>query len=98
MSRTGTNDRSHVVLTAVATDDREGQSTSDAINVTVPPNVGPEVVITSPSAGRGVSVGSTLKVSVTASDSDGDVTELSSCRETRAWPSGAKRRTRLIGA
>ena len=66
-----------VVLTAVATDDREGQSTSDAINVTVlPPNVGPEVVITSPSAGRGVSVGSTLKVSVTASDSDGDVTEV----------------------
>ncbi|MAP52807.1 MAG: hypothetical protein CMO48_04680, partial [Verrucomicrobiales bacterium] len=66
-----------VVLTAVATDDREGQSTSDAVSVTVlPPNVGPEVVITSPSAGKGVSVGSTLKVSVTVSDSDGDVTQV----------------------
>ena len=38
-----------VVLTAVATGDREGQSTSDAVSVTVlPPNVGPEVVITHP--------------------------------------------------
>ena len=66
-----------VVLTAVATDDREGQSTSDAVSVTVlPRNVGPEVVITSPSAGKGVSVGSTMKVSVTVSDSDGDVTQV----------------------
>ena len=66
-----------VVLTAVATDDREGQSTSNAVRVTVlPPNVGPEVVITSPSAGKGVSVGSTMKVSVTVSDSDGDVTQV----------------------
>jgi len=47
------------------------------VSVTVlPPNVGPEVVITSPSAGKGVSVGATLKVSVTVSDSDGDVTEV----------------------
>ncbi|MCH2609359.1 MAG: Ig-like domain-containing protein, partial [Pedosphaera sp.] len=66
-----------VVLTAVATDDREGQSTSDAVSVTVlPPNVGPEVVITSPSEGKGVSVGLTMKVSVTVSDSDGDVTQV----------------------
>ena len=66
-----------VVLTAVATDDREGQSTSDAVSVTVlPPNVGPKVVITSPSEGKGVSVGLTMKVSVTVSDSDGDVTQV----------------------
>ena len=64
-------------LTAVAADDREGRSTSAAVTVTVlPPNVGPDVVVTSPRAGKGVSVGATLKVNVTATDSDGDVTEV----------------------
>ncbi|HIL73458.1 MAG TPA: hypothetical protein EYG44_04445, partial [Verrucomicrobia bacterium] len=66
-----------VQLSAVAIDDRDGQGTSAVVSVTVlPPNVGPEVVITSPNAGQGVSVGVTLKVSASATDSDGTVTRV----------------------
>ena len=43
-----------VQLSAVAIDDRDGQGTSAVVSVTVlPPNVAPEVVITSPEAGQG---------------------------------------------
>ncbi|MDP6215528.1 MAG: Ig-like domain-containing protein, partial [Acidimicrobiales bacterium] len=47
------------------------------MSITVlPPNVGPEVVISSPSVGQGVIVGATLKVIASATDSDGEVTEV----------------------
>ena len=63
-----------VQLSAVAIDDRDGQRISAIVSVTVlPPNVAPEVVITSPNVGQGVSVGVTLKVSASATDSDGTV-------------------------
>ena len=66
-----------VQLSAVAIDDWDDQSTSAAVSVTVlPPNQAPEVVITSPEAGQGVSIGATLKVSATATDSDGEVTQV----------------------
>jgi len=66
-----------VQLSAVAIDDRDGQRISAVVSVTVlPPNVAPEVVITSPNAGQGVSVGVALKVSATATDSDGNVTQV----------------------
>ena len=62
------------LLTAVAVDNRGAETISEVVSVTVlPPNVAPEVVITSPNAGQGVSVGVTLKVSASASDSDGTV-------------------------
>ncbi|SVD78999.1 uncharacterized protein METZ01_LOCUS431853, partial [marine metagenome] len=66
-----------VALSAEAIDDRDGQGTSATVSITVlPPNVGPEVVITAPSAGHGVSVGATLKVSASVTDSDGDVVQV----------------------
>ena len=66
-----------VVLSAEVIDDRDGLGSSAAVSVTVrPPNVGPEVVISSPNAGQGVSVGATLKVSASATDSDGEVVQV----------------------
>ncbi|MDP6794769.1 MAG: Ig-like domain-containing protein, partial [Verrucomicrobiota bacterium] len=66
-----------VALSAEAIDDRDGQGSSATVSVTVlPPNAGPEVVISSPNAGRGVRVGATLKVSVSATDSDGEVVQV----------------------
>ncbi len=65
------------LLTAVAVDNRGAETISGVVSVIVlPPNVGPEVVINTPSAGQGVSVGATLKVIASATDSDGEVTEV----------------------
>ncbi|MCP4844206.1 MAG: hypothetical protein GY901_03765, partial [Actinomycetia bacterium] len=66
-----------VQLSAVAIDDRDDQGTSAVVSLAVlPPNAAPEVVITSPEAGQGVSIGATLKVSATATDSDGEVVQV----------------------
>ena len=66
-----------VTLSAEAIDDRDGQGSSDAVSVTVlPPNEAPEVGITSPDAGQGVSIGATLNVSASATDSDGEVVQV----------------------
>jgi hypothetical protein len=65
------------LLTAVAVDNRGAEIVSGVVSVIVlPPNAAPEVVITSPEAGQGVSIGATLKVSATATDSDGEVTQV----------------------
>ena len=65
------------LLTAVAVDNRGAETISEVVSLTVlPPNAAPEVVITAPSAGQGVSIGATLKVSATATDSDGDVVQV----------------------
>jgi hypothetical protein len=50
---------------------------SGKLTVTVlPPNVGPEVVIMTPSDGHGVNVGATVKVRASVTDSDGEVTQV----------------------
>ena len=50
------------LLTAVAVDNRGAETISEVVSVTVlPPNTAPEVVITGPSAGQGVSVGGDTK-------------------------------------
>ena len=65
------------LLTAVVVDNRGVETVSRVVSVTVlPPNAGPEVVISSPSAGQGVRVGATLKVRATATDSDGEVVQV----------------------
>jgi len=73
---TPTTEGEHL-LTAVAVDNRGGETISDVVTVTVlPPNVGPEVVIMTPSDGHGVNVGATVKVRASVTDSDGEVTQV----------------------
>ncbi|MDW3094990.1 MAG: Ig-like domain-containing protein [Gammaproteobacteria bacterium] len=65
-------------LTAVATDNEAATTTSVAIDitVTVPANVDPTVVITAPAANATFTVGDTINITASASDSDGSVTSV----------------------
>lgn len=61
-------------LTARATDNRGGVGLSDAVSVSVgPPNALPVVQLTSPVAGAQFFVPATVKMTATASDSDGTI-------------------------
>ncbi len=61
-------------LTARATDDRNGQTTSAPVNITVaPPNQPPTVSLTAPANGASFTVGANVTVSATASDPDGTI-------------------------
>ncbi len=60
-------------LTAVATDDRGGTTTSAPVNVTVNVNAAPTVNITSPAAGANFSAPANITLAANASDSDGTV-------------------------
>ena len=61
-------------LTAVATDNRNGATTSAPVTITVvPPNVPPTVTLTSPANGATFTALATVLLEATASDSDGTV-------------------------
>jgi RHS repeat-associated protein len=60
-------------LTAVATDDRGGTTTSAPVNVTVDVNAAPTVSITSPAAGANFTAPANITLSADATDSDGTV-------------------------
>jgi len=62
--------------TAVATDDLGLAATSASVQVNVISNSPPSVNITSPSAGSGFRVGTTVSISATAADSDGTVAKV----------------------
>ncbi|PRY90887.1 Ig-like domain-containing protein, partial [Mongoliibacter ruber] len=64
-------------LTAVATDDRNGETTSAAVTVTViADNVLPEVSITSPAAGTEYAIGEAVTITADATDADGAITKV----------------------
>lgn len=61
-------------LTARATDNRSGVTTSSPVNVTVrPPNSAPTVTLTAPSAGATFVAPATIPLGATASDGDGTI-------------------------
>lgn len=64
------------LLTAEATDNLGGITLSSAVDVVVQANQVPEVVLTSPTSGAIVGVGSTLRLKATATDKDGLVKEV----------------------
>ncbi|PRY90888.1 Ig-like domain-containing protein, partial [Mongoliibacter ruber] len=64
-------------LTAVATDDRNGKTTSAAVTVTViADNILPEVSITSPSNGTEYAIGEAVNITANATDADGAITKV----------------------
>jgi RHS repeat-associated protein len=61
-------------LTARATDDRNGQTTSAPVNITVaPPNQPPTATLTSPTEGASFLTPATITLTATASDPDGTI-------------------------
>ena len=65
------------VLTAIATDDRGGTTTSAGVSVTVlAPNVAPSVFLTSPAAGTSFVAPAMIPISATAADTDGTVSSV----------------------
>ncbi len=66
-------------LTAKATDNEQGTTTSIAVNITVldPANLPPSVAIANPSTGADFNVGSTVPIQAVASDTDGTVAGVS---------------------
>jgi RHS repeat-associated protein len=60
-------------LTAVATDDRGGTSTSAAVSITVNVNAAPTVSITSPGSGGTFTAPANITLTADAADSDGSV-------------------------
>jgi gliding motility-associated-like protein len=64
-------------LTARATDNRSGVTTSTPVTITVvEPNKAPTVAITSPANNASFSQGATVNIQVTASDSDGAISKV----------------------
>ncbi len=65
-------------ISAKATDNGNGTTVSDFVNVTVTPTVNnpPTISITSPVSSTSIAAGSDLPISVTAADSDGQVTKV----------------------
>ncbi|MBW3466793.1 hypothetical protein EGN73_03040, partial [Arthrospiribacter ruber] len=64
-------------LTAVATDNRGGASTSAPVSVTViADNILPTVSITAPSAGSEYGIGESVSITAEATDSDGSITKV----------------------
>ncbi len=64
-------------LTARATDDRNGQTTSAPVNISViPPNQPPAVSLTSPASGATFTAPATINLSADALDSDGSVAKV----------------------
>lgn len=62
-------------ITAVATDNEGGQTTSSAVNITVANNPPPSVSITAPTAGASFITGTVVNIAATASD-NGSVTSV----------------------
>ena len=61
-------------LTAIATDNRGGATTSKTVNITVgPPNSAPTVSLTFPAAGAAFTAPATLRLAATAADADGAI-------------------------
>jgi hypothetical protein len=63
-------------LVAVATDDRNGSTTSGIVRVTVDPNVLPTVSLTAPTANASFAAPASIALQATASDTDGTVAKV----------------------
>lgn len=64
------------VLTARATDNNGGQTTSSAVNITVGSVVPPTVSITAPAAGSTFVLGNPVNITANAADADGSVAQV----------------------
>ncbi len=64
-------------ITAKATDDKGGTTTSAAVSITVKaPNVAPAVTLTSPTANTAFTAPTTVAITANATDSDGSITKV----------------------